>query len=204
MLALPLLTVVAVPLARTPRQADAVNVVGALGTAGVALALAVSAIVRADSPARGAWYVLDAASGVFLAVIAVVGLLSALVSPLQLAGQGRGLVPAARARTLYYVAFHSFWAALLAIPARRQPRDRVAAGGGDHRRLGAAGRLQRQAQRARSRLEVPGAHDVRARRRAARHHRALRARRRLDRPPGDAGLAIDRRQLRRLCRRTGR
>jgi hydrogenase-4 component F len=53
---------------------------------------------------------------VFVAVIAIVGLLSALASPLQLAGQGRGLVPATRARALYYLAFHAFWAALLAVP----------------------------------------------------------------------------------------
>ena len=49
--------------------------------------------MRADEPAHGAWYVLDAASGVFLAVIAVVGLLSALASPLYLAGAGRSFVP---------------------------------------------------------------------------------------------------------------
>jgi hydrogenase-4 component F len=92
-----------------------VNVIGALATTAGALALATVAIVRADNPAQGAWYVLDAASGVFLAVIAVVGLLSALVSPLQLAGQGRGLVAATRSRGLYYAAFHLFWSALLAV-----------------------------------------------------------------------------------------
>ena len=116
MLALPLLTAVGTLLAGTARQADAVNVVGALATAGGALALAAIGVVRADDPAHGSWYVLDAAGGVFFAVIAVVGLLSALASPLQLAGQGRGLVPAARARGLYYFAFHAFWAALLAVP----------------------------------------------------------------------------------------
>jgi hydrogenase-4 component F len=115
-LALPIVTAFGTLLARTARQADAVNVAGALATASGALGLAVTGIVRADDPARGGWYVLDAAGGVFLAVIAVVGLLSALASPLQLAGQGRGLVPAARARGLYYVAFHAFWAALLAVP----------------------------------------------------------------------------------------
>jgi hydrogenase-4 component F len=115
-LALPVLTAIGALIARTPRQADLANDAGALATACLALALAAEAIVQADSPARGAWYVLDAASGVFLAVIAVVGLLSALVSPLQLAGEGRGLVSAARSRGLYYAAFHGFWAALLAVP----------------------------------------------------------------------------------------
>jgi hydrogenase-4 component F len=115
-LALPLLTAACTLLARTPRQADAASIAGALATAGVALGLAGAALVQPDSPALGDWYVLDAASGVFLAVAAVVGLLSALASPLQLAGEGRGLVSAARARGLYYAAFHCFWAALLAVP----------------------------------------------------------------------------------------
>lgn len=115
-LALPVLTAAATLVARTARQADTVSVAGALATASLALGVAAEAIVRAYSPAHGAWYVVDAASGVFLAVIAVVGLLSALVSPLQLAGEGRGLVSAARSRGLYYAAFHGFWAALLAVP----------------------------------------------------------------------------------------
>jgi hydrogenase-4 component F len=115
-LALPLLTALAAALAGSVRRADTINLMGALVTAGGALALAVIGLVRAGDPARGDWYVLDAAGGVFLAVIAVVGLLSALVSPLQLAGQGRGLVRAARARGLYYLAYHAFWAALLAVP----------------------------------------------------------------------------------------
>jgi hydrogenase-4 component F len=115
-LALPLATAFGALLARTPRHADAINVAGALATASGALGLAIAAIVRADAPARGGWYVLDAGGGVFLAVIAMIGLLSALASPLQLAGQGRGLVPAARARGLYYLAFHAFWATLLAVP----------------------------------------------------------------------------------------
>jgi hydrogenase-4 component F len=115
-LALPLATAFGALLARTPRSADAINVAGALATATGALGLAVAGIARADEPAHGGWYVLDAGGGVFLAVIAVIGLLSALASPLQLAGQGRGLVPAARARGLYYLAFHAFWATLLAVP----------------------------------------------------------------------------------------
>jgi hydrogenase-4 component F len=115
-LALPVLTAAAALLARTPAQADRANVVGALLTAAPALVLAADALVAADDPARGTWYVVDAASGVFVAVIAVVGLLSALASPLQLAGDGRGLVSAARSRGLYYAAFHGFWATLLAVP----------------------------------------------------------------------------------------
>ena len=43
----------------------------------------------------------------------MIGLLSALVAPAQLAASGRGLVTAARGRSMYYVAFYAFWAALL-------------------------------------------------------------------------------------------
>jgi hydrogenase-4 component F len=113
---LPRVTAGAVLVARTPRRADAINVAGALLTAAGALALAALAIVRADDPVHGNWYVLDAGGGVFVAVIGVVGLLSALASPLQLSGRGRGLVTAARAHGLYYLSFHAFWAALLAVP----------------------------------------------------------------------------------------
>ena len=48
-------------------------------------------------------------------------------------------------------------------PARRQPRCRLAPRRGDHRRVGAPRRLQRQAARARGGLEVPDPHLARAR-----------------------------------------
>ena len=60
--------------ARTARQADTVNLVGAALTAALSLALAVIGVADAGDPHRGAWWVLDAAGGVFLAVIAVIGL----------------------------------------------------------------------------------------------------------------------------------
>ncbi len=58
--------------------------------------------------------------------------------------------------------------------ARRQPRRGVAARRGDHRRLGAPRRLQRQGPRARGRLEVPDPHLARPRGRAARDRAARR------------------------------
>jgi hydrogenase-4 component F len=109
-------TGLAAQLARGSRQADRCNLAGAALTAAAAGALAVRALVEPGDPLRGSWYVLDPIGAVFLAVIAVVGLLSALVSPLQLAGEGRGLFSAARGRGRYYLTFHVFWAALLAIP----------------------------------------------------------------------------------------
>ena len=60
--------------------------------------------------------IVDAASGVFLAVIAAVGLLSALVSPAYLDGKERSFFAPARARRWYWLGFHLFWAALLAVP----------------------------------------------------------------------------------------
>ena len=62
------------------------------------------------------WYVLDVAGGVFLALIAVVGLASAVASPAYLRHAGRGFFTAHRARASYYAAFNLFWAALLAVP----------------------------------------------------------------------------------------
>lgn len=73
-----------------PRAADAANRVLACATAGAALALAAVALLHAGSPHRDAAFVVDVASGVFVGVIAVVGLLSALLSPAYLAGGGQG------------------------------------------------------------------------------------------------------------------
>ncbi|HEY5145057.1 MAG TPA: proton-conducting transporter membrane subunit [Solirubrobacteraceae bacterium] len=111
-----LLTGAATWLARTARQADLLNSAGAVLTALLTLALAGIALTDASHPRHGAWWMLDAAGGVFLAVIAVIGLLSALVAPSQLASSGRGLVRAARGRGMYYAAYHTFWAALIVVP----------------------------------------------------------------------------------------
>ena len=114
--ACPILCGLLVQLARTPRTADRVNVAGALATAGVAITLAIVALAQSATPTHGAWYLLDGATGAFLAVVAVVGLLSALVSPGYLAGAGRSFFRARRARAWYYLGFHLFWAALLVVP----------------------------------------------------------------------------------------
>ncbi len=64
---------------------------------------------------RGSWFLLDRAGASFLVVIAVVGWCSAIVSPAYLAGAGKSLFTARRARAWYYTAFYLFWAALLAL-----------------------------------------------------------------------------------------
>ena len=114
--ALPVVCGLLVQLARTPRTADRVNVAGALATTAAAITLAILALARSASPTHGTWYVLDGATGAFLAVVAIVGLLSALVSPAYLAGAGRSFFRAHRARAWYYLGFHLFWAALLVVP----------------------------------------------------------------------------------------
>lgn len=104
-----------VGLAPGPVSADRINRVGALATAAAACTLAIVALSRGTNPTQGSWYVLDGASGVFLAVVAIVGLLSALVSPTYLAGAGRSFFRATRARAWYYLGLHWFWAVLLAL-----------------------------------------------------------------------------------------
>jgi hydrogenase-4 component F len=104
-------------LARTPRQADLLALATALLTAAAALTLAAIVLARGGLPAlRGQWYLIDGASGVLLAVIAVVGLCSVLVSPAYLRTSGRRWTTATRSRSLYYAALFLFWSALLAVP----------------------------------------------------------------------------------------
>ncbi|MFP5363395.1 MAG: proton-conducting transporter membrane subunit [Thermoleophilia bacterium] len=103
--------------ARTPRAADRLNLAAAPLVAAAALVLAGTAIARGGAgPLRATWYLVDGASGVFLAVIAVVGCASALLSPAYLRTAGRSWSSATGSRTWYYVALYLFWAALLAVP----------------------------------------------------------------------------------------
>ncbi len=116
-LAIPLAGAVLALLARSARQSDRLAFTTALATAALALALAGVALARGGRPAlRGHWYLIDGASGVLLAVIAVIGLCSALLSPAYLRTSGRSWTTAARSRRLYYAALFVFWAALLAVP----------------------------------------------------------------------------------------
>ena len=117
MLALPLASAAILALAPTPRVADRLNLVSSALTAALALTLAVAALAAApEDAARGSWYVLDAAGGVFLALVAVVGFASAVVSPFYLRHAGRSWFSARRSHAWYYAAFNLFWSALLALP----------------------------------------------------------------------------------------
>ncbi|MGO9750044.1 MAG: proton-conducting transporter membrane subunit [Solirubrobacteraceae bacterium] len=115
--AVPLAGAAVALLARSARLSDRLAFTTALLTAAPALVLAGIALARGGRPAlHGHWYLIDGASGVLLAVIAVVGLCSALLSPAYLRTSGRSWTTAARSRRLYYAALFVFWAALLAVP----------------------------------------------------------------------------------------
>jgi hydrogenase-4 component F len=117
MLAVPLATGALVLLAPSARTADRLNLCGALLTAAAALALAAIAIAAAPGDAAGGgWYVVDPASGVFLALVAVVGLASVVISPVHLRHAGHSWFGPRRSHVYYYAAFDLFWAALLALP----------------------------------------------------------------------------------------
>jgi hydrogenase-4 component F len=116
-LAAPIASAVLVCLMPTPRAADRLTLASSALTAALALTLAAIALAAAPGEAAsGSWYVLDAASGIFLALVAVIGLASAAVSPAYLRHAGRGWFSARRSHAWYYAAFNVFWAALLALP----------------------------------------------------------------------------------------
>jgi hydrogenase-4 component F len=114
MLAAPLAAAVVLALPLAADRADRANALAAALVAALTAAVAVRGI-GADGAVHGGWYVLDPAGGAFLAVIAVVGLLSALASPAYLAGDAAGFFARRHARRSYYAAFYVFWAALLAV-----------------------------------------------------------------------------------------
>ena len=114
---LPATAALLVLAARTPRQADRLNLAAAPLVAAAGLALAVIAVGRGGAqPLRGEWYLVDGASGLFVGVIAIVGCASALVSPVYLRTAKRSWLSATGSREWYYVALYLFWAALFAVP----------------------------------------------------------------------------------------
>ena len=100
-----------------PRRAiEAVGLMAAAVSGLLAIALAVAAIVEADSPIATDWLVVDATGGLFVGVIGVVGLASAVTSPAYLSAGRTELVRAERGPRLYYGTFLAFWAVLVAVP----------------------------------------------------------------------------------------
>jgi hydrogenase-4 component F len=117
---------VAVPLAPAaaavvvgvaPRRAIPALGLAAAGVSGIlAVALAIVAIVASDDPISSDWLIVDATAGLFVGVIGVVGLASALTSPVYLDAARTELVRPGRGPRLYYGTLLAFWAVLVAVP----------------------------------------------------------------------------------------
>ena len=101
----------------TPRRlVTGVAVAGALVTSALALALAALALGDPAETLAGRRIAVDAAGGLLLAVIALVGLASVLVSPAYLATVRTSLFSAGRQQRAYFIVLFAFWAALLGVP----------------------------------------------------------------------------------------
>lgn len=114
--ATPAVAALALQLAPRPRAMDRLAQLGAIPVAAVALALAGIALANPTAAAGAHWYEVDARGAAFLAVSAVVGAVSVVVSPGYLRTAGSGFFSAAHGRRWYWSALFAFWAVLLTIP----------------------------------------------------------------------------------------
>ena len=109
--------VIALLLLVTPRRVVmAIAVVGAFVTAAPALALSVLASRSLTDPFVGRWIVVDAAGGLLVAVVAVVGFATVALSPAYLANAQSSLWSEGRSARAYFAVLYAFWALLLAVP----------------------------------------------------------------------------------------
>jgi hydrogenase-4 component F len=117
-LAVPVVPAVsAVVASLAPRRAVAAIGLAAAYLSGLlAIVLSVVAIASADDPTSTDWLVVDATAGLFVGVIGVIGLASALTSPVYLRAARTELVRPERGPRLYYATFLAFWAVLVAVP----------------------------------------------------------------------------------------
>jgi hydrogenase-4 component F len=108
----------ALATAAAPRRAvTAMAMVGAFVSAAAALMLSAIALASPAKPLVEKWLVVDAAAGLLVGVIGVVGLASVLVSPAYLATPATtGLVRPERRSRVYYALLFTFWAILAAVP----------------------------------------------------------------------------------------
>ncbi len=98
------------------RALTAVETAIACLTAAAATILSAVALAEPAHREIGRWLVVDAAGGLLIGVIGIVGLTSALVSPQFLVGRSGSLFRVERADRVYWAAFFAFWAVLLAVP----------------------------------------------------------------------------------------
>jgi hydrogenase-4 component F len=104
-------------VALVPRAAVHAVALAGLAASGVTgLALATLALAHPDQPYVADWLVVDAAAGLLVGVVALVGLGSALASPTYLDTSRTALVRAERASRVYYATLAAFWAVLVAVP----------------------------------------------------------------------------------------
>jgi hydrogenase-4 component F len=109
--------VVAVLAVLVPRRmVTTLALVGAFVSAGLALALSMLAFGSLSDPLVGRWIVVDAAGGLLVAVVAVVGFTSIVLSPAYLAGVDCSLWSERRRTRTYFAVLYGFWAVLLAVP----------------------------------------------------------------------------------------
>ena len=112
----PLLAGLAVAGTPSARAGERVALLSALPTAVLAVITAIWALVASDRPLLGHWLCVDAAGGVLVGVIGLVGAASLAVSPTYLTSAHTSLFGRSRPRAHYYTALLLFWAALLAVP----------------------------------------------------------------------------------------
>jgi hydrogenase-4 component F len=100
-----------------PQRALArVAVVTAIVTAAISITLATIALADPGTRQLGRWIVVDAAGGLLVGVIGIIGVASTIVSP-QVLGHRRGsLFQPHRAERVYWVTLFAFWTVLLAVP----------------------------------------------------------------------------------------
>ncbi len=99
------------------RTLNGVAMAGALVSAAAAVALSAVALAAPASALVEKWVVVDAAAGLLVGVIGVVGVTAVLVSPAYLAiPSASGLVPPERRPRTFYFLLFDFWAILAAVP----------------------------------------------------------------------------------------
>jgi hydrogenase-4 component F len=114
--ALALLAGLAVAALPDQRAGERVALLSAAPIGLLALVTSAWALIASDRPVLGHWLCIDAAGGVLVGVIGLVGAASLAVSPTYLATAHSTLFGGRRPRAHYYTALLLFWAALLAVP----------------------------------------------------------------------------------------
>lgn len=104
-------------VAAVPRRAlRAVATAGGLAVPVPALLLAAVALARPGRVLAGDWIAVDAAGGLLVGVVALVGSVAVLLSPAYLDTVTRAVVGPPHRERLYYSVLLAFWTTLLAVP----------------------------------------------------------------------------------------